>query len=47
MILTSLLLVNNLALFIIEVIGYHVCHSGKLLHKQNPNDSSIDDGSTE
>lgn len=31
MILTSLLLVNNLALFIIEVIGYHVCHSVLML----------------
>ena len=47
MILTSLLLVNNLALFIIEVIGYHVCHSGKLSRKQNSNDYSIHDGSTE
>ena len=40
MILTSLLLVNSLALFVIEVIGHHVCHSGKLCLRMN--DPSID-----
>jgi hypothetical protein len=29
MILAVALLINNLGLFILEVIGYHACHSGK------------------
>lgn len=28
MILAVALLINNLGLFILEVIGYHACHSG-------------------
>ena len=30
MILAIALLINNIGLFIIETIAYHVCHSGKL-----------------
>jgi hypothetical protein len=29
MILSTALLINNIALFMLEVIGYHVCHSGR------------------
>ncbi len=29
MVLAVALLINNIGLFILETIGYHVCHSGK------------------
>ena len=28
MVLAVIFLINNLGLFILEVIGYHACHSG-------------------
>jgi hypothetical protein len=36
MILPVALLVNNLVIFILEVIGYHACHSGKRADKRFP-----------
>jgi hypothetical protein len=29
MILSIALLINNVGLFVLEIIGYHICHSGK------------------
>jgi hypothetical protein len=31
MILATALLINNVGLFVLEIIGYHVCHSGECI----------------